>query len=330
MAQASIIREPNLPWVENSEDRNFRWLVITLIIVFFAAGLVLDSLTLPEVTQKRLIDVSPRLARLVLEKQKIKPPPPKIVKPKPEEKKKVDKPKEKKKEKPEEVKKEAPKEKVKKEAPKEKVKVAREVAQQSGLIALSDELADLRESFDLDDIAELPQQTSGNKAIEIASTSDVLSSQANQSSGGITTNTLTRKIETSELATRKTTTVTSSIKSKPAGNVTGTSTSTSTSQSGPVARRSDDEVERVFQKNKGAIFSIYQRALRKNPSLAGKVVVELTIDPNGKVIKVNIVSSELGDEKLERKLALKIKNFKFASANVPLITVSYPIDFLPS
>jgi len=330
MAQVTAIREPGLPWVETNEDRNFRRLLITLLVIFLVAGLVLDSLTLPEITQKKLVDVSPRLARLILEKQKVKPPLPKIEKPKPVEKKKVEKPKpeeKKKAEKPKEKKKDKPDE-VKKEAPKKKTKVAREVAQQSGLIALSDELADLRESFDLDNIAELPQQTTGKQATKIASASDLLSSQAKQSSGGITTNTLTRKIETSELATRKTTTVTSNIKSTQAVKTTGTSSSTS--QSGQAATRSAEEVERVFQKNKGAIFSIYNRALRKNPSLAGKVVVELTIDPNGKVIKVTIVSSELGDEKLERKLALKIKKFVFARANVSQVTVSYPIDFLPS
>ena len=317
MAQTTAILEPGLPWVETNEDRNFRRLLITLLVIFLVAGMVLDSLQLPEITQKKLVDVSPRLARLILEKQKIKPPPPEIVKPKSEQKKKAEKPKEKKKEKPKVV---------KKEAPKQKTKLAREVAQQSGLIALSDELADLRESFDLDNIAELPQQTTGKQATELASASDVLSSQAKKSSGGITTNTLTRKIETSELATRKTTTVTSNIETTQAAKSTGAGTS----QSGRTATRSAEEVERVFQKNKGAIFSIYNRALRKNPSLAGKVVVELTIDPNGRVIKVTIVSSELDDKKLERKLVLKIKKFVFASANVPQITVSYPIDFLPS
>jgi TonB family protein len=317
MAQATAILEPGLPWVETNEDRNFRRLLITLLVIFLVAGLVIDSLQLPEITQKKLVDVSPRLARLILEKQKVKPPLPKIEKTKSEQIKKAEKPKEKKKDKPKEV---------KKEAPKQKAKLAREVAQQSGLIALSDELADLRESFDLDNIVELPQQTTGKKATELASASDVLSSQAKQSSGGITTNTLTRKIETSELATRKTTTVTSNIKTTQAASSTGAGTS----QSGRTATRSAEEVERVFQKNKGAIFSIYNRALRKNPSLAGKVVVELTIDPNGRVIKVTIVSSELDDKKLERKLVLKIKKFVFASANVPQITVSYPIDFLPS
>jgi TonB family protein len=137
---------------------------------------------------------------------------------------------------------------------------------------------------------------------------------------------LTRKIETSELATRKTTSVSSNIKTTSTAKATGTGSS----KLGPTATRSAEEIERVFQKNKGAIFTIYNRALRNNPSLAGKVVVELTIDPDGRVINVTIVSSELGDEKLERKLQLKIKKFKFSRADVPQITVSYPIDFLPS
>ncbi len=312
---AIAILEPNLPWVESNEDRNFRRLTITLLIIFLVAGLVLDSLTLPEVTQKKLIDVSPRLARLILEKQKIKPPPAKIEKPRAEEKKKVEEPKQKKKQKPRVE---------KKKAPKKRTKAAREVAQQSGLIALSDELADLRESFALGNIFQQPQQTTGKQAIKITSASNLLNDQAKKSSGGITTSTLTSKIKNSELATRNTTNVTSNIKSKVAGKVSGVG------QSSRVAKRSAEEVERVFQKNKGAIFSIYNRALRKNPSLEGKFVVELTIEPNGDVIKVVIISSELGDKKLERKLVLKIKKFKFAKAKVSRVTVSYPIDFLPS
>jgi TonB family protein len=106
--------------------------------------------------------------------------------------------------------------------------------------------------------------------------------------------------------------------------------STSKSQQGPGAKRSEDEIERVFQQNKGGIFNIYNRALRKNPSLAGQVVVELTIAPGGQVTAVKILSSELGDKALERKLMLKIKKFKFSNSSVAEITVTYPIDFLPS
>ncbi|MFT5739882.1 MAG: protein TonB, partial [Gammaproteobacteria bacterium] len=264
---------------------------------------VLNSLELPEIAQKNLVDISPRLAKLILEKQKVRPPPVK-------EKKK------------EEVKKKEEKkvEEKKKEAKKE---TAREVAQQSGLIALKDELADLRD-FSIDDVIDLPQQTEGKQEIKVATTSELLTSNAVSTSGGIKTDTLNRKIQTSELSSRATTRVESKIQTAEKIKTATSTKKTTTTQ------RSSDEIERVFQKNKGGIYSIYQRALRKNPSLVGKVVVELTIAPDGTVTDVKILSSELGDKTLEGKLRLKIKRFKFASANVPAITVTYPIDFLPS
>ena len=101
-------------------------------------------------------------------------------------------------------------------------------------------------------------------------------------------------------------------------------------QKSPKNVRSADEIERVFQQNGGIIFNLYNRALRKNPSLSGQVVVVLTISPDGQVTAAKMLSSELGDETLERKLIAKIKKFNFSNANVREITVTYPIDFLPS
>ena len=317
MARTVAISEPNLPWVDHQEDRSFRRIMIVTLLLFLGVGVALNSIKLPEVIQKNLVDVSPRLAKLILEKQKIKPPPPKKEKPKeakkkePEKKKKKEKPKEKKKEK-------------KKEAKKPD---AREVAKKSGLIALSDELEDLRESFALDDVLKLPQQTSGKQEVKVATASDLLTSSAQKTSGGIKTDTLNRTIKTNELTQRQTTRVESKIE---ADSKKLAKASTSKSQQGTGAKRSADEIERVFQQNKGGIFNIYNRALRKNPSLAGQVVVELTIAPGGRVTAVKILSSELGDEALERKLMLKIKKFKFSSSSVAEITVTYPIDFLPS
>ena len=307
MAKAATQFEPALPWAEYQEDRSFRWLCGILLILFLIAGVVLNSLDLPEVAQKNLVDISPRLAKLILEKKIVKPPP--VKEKKKEEVKKKEEPKK-------EKKKEEPKKEKKKET-------AREVAQQSGLLAFKDELADLRD-FSIDDDFELPQQTAGKQEIKVATTSDLLTSNANATSGGIKTDTLNRKIQTSELSTRATTRVESKIQTAEKIKKTTTTKKTGTTQ------RNADEIERVFQKNKGAIYNIYQRALRKNPSLSGKVVVELTIAPDGTVTDVKILSSELDDKKLEGKLRLKIKRFKFASANVPAITVTYPIDFLPS
>lgn len=303
--------EPNLPWAEHREDRLFRILAIVMLLLFLGTGVALNLVTLPEVIQKNLVDVSPRLAKLILEKQKVKPPPKKELVKKEVEKKEV-----KKKEKP----------KKKKEVKKES---AREVAKKSGLIALSDELEDLREAFDLDDTPGLPQQTDGSQAVKIAASGDLLTSGAQQSSGGIQTDTLNRELTTSELAQRQTTSVESKIESS-SEKLAKAETTQQQTQGQSAGKRSADEIERVFQKNKGGIFNIYNRALRKNPSLEGQVVVELTIAPSGEVTRVRILSSELGDEALERKLVLKIKRFKFSKASVAEITVTYPIEFLPS
>ena len=311
--------EPNLPWVEGSEDRLFKRMAIIFSIIFMLLGFIINQLSVPEVKQKKLIDVSPRLAKLILEKKKLPPPPPlkKVIK-KPEPKK----PKPKKKDKP----KPKPKKVVKKKpAPlPNKRAAAKKQAQQAGLIALSDELADLRDSFDFSDIADQPQTKAGKKAETTISTSKLLTAKAGKGSGGIATRSLTRKIKTSELAQRKTTAVSSSIQSKQKIQAKAGKQKTRN------ATRSQEEIERVFQKNKGAIFSIYNRELRKDPSLQGKVVIELTIAPDGRVTKAIIVSSELNHKKLEKRLLSKIKKFRFANKKVPVITVSYPIDFLPS
>ena len=183
MARTVAISEPNLPWVDHQEDRSFRRIMIVTLLLFLGAGVALNSIKLPEVIQKNLVDVSPRLAKLILEKQKIKPPPPKKEKPKEAKKKEPEKKKpEKKKEKPKPKKKEKKKEVKKPDA--------REVAKKSGLIALSDELEDLRDSFALDDVVKLPQQTSGKQEVKVATASDLLTSNAQKTSGGIKTDTL--------------------------------------------------------------------------------------------------------------------------------------------
>ena len=82
----SAVPEPNLPWVEHDEDKGFRWIMIIMLVLFLCTGVVMNLIKLPEIAQKNLVDVSPRLAKLILEKQKVKPPPPKKEKPKEEKK----------------------------------------------------------------------------------------------------------------------------------------------------------------------------------------------------------------------------------------------------
>jgi TonB family protein len=96
------------------------------------------------------------------------------------------------------------------------------------------------------------------------------------------------------------------------------------------ASRSIEDIKIVFERNKGAIYAIYNRALRADPSLQGKVVLKLTIAPGGGVVDCRIESSELRQPDLETKLLARIRQFDFGAKDVDQMVVTWPVDFLPS
>lgn len=285
--------DPVLPWSETENDQRFKKILRISLIIAVIFGLTIPFLPSPKPVKKRLDQVSPRLAKLIIEKKKQKPVVPKV--------------------KPRIVKK-----KVKRKSAK-KSKAARKKAQQSGLMAMKNELADLQNAFDM---SSLDDSTPLSKAEtkRTISTRSSLNKRAKKGSGGINTSTLSRRTGGSGITGRKSAAVKSNI---------GSGGSGQHRQSSRTAR-AEEEIALVFEKNKGAIFSLYNRALRKDPTLQGKVVLELTIAPNGKVTKCRIISSELGSTSLEKKLVARIKLFRFTAKKVKTITVTYPIDFLPS
>jgi TonB family protein len=145
------------------------------------------------------------------------------------------------------------------------------------------------------------------------------------SSGGINTASMSRNTGGTTIAGRTTTQVASPV----AGLEQQAGGARRTGSSGK-ASRSREEIELVFDRNKGAIFALYNRALRNDPTLEGKLVLRLTIAPNGQVTFCEIVSSELGDPELERKLVLRVKQFRFEARDVEPVTTTKPIDFFPA
>ena len=97
---------------------------------------------------------------------------------------------------------------------------------------------------------------------------------------------------------------------------------------GPLAA-ADAGVEIAFDRNKGAIYALYGRALRETPGLKGKIVFEITIGTGGEVSSCRIKSSELDHPDLETKLVERIKLFRFPPRQSPT-TVLKPIDFFPA
>lgn len=302
MSQPTLYwQEPIFPWSVTEHDRRFRRIVLLFLLFSLIIGLIVPFLPRPEPVQQELKDVAPRLARLILEKKKVPPPP-------------VAKPKTKK----AETKKETPRKKTKPKTRKQAK--ARQKAERSGLLAMQDELADLRESFNVQQLQQ-PLRRKAKQAAPESTGNEILTARASKGSGGINNQQLSRATGGGQLSHRSTTNVKSNI---------GTARSGERRTRSGQAARGEEEIELVFQRNKAAIFSLYNRALRRNPSLQGKVVVELTIRPDGVVSQCRIISSELNNPALEHKLVTRIKLFRFAAKPVPRVTVTYPIDFLPS
>jgi len=94
--------------------------------------------------------------------------------------------------------------------------------------------------------------------------------------------------------------------------------------------RSDETIRAVLEQSKGSLYAIYNRSLRQNPTLAGKVLFELVIEPSGAVSACRIVNSELGDADLERKLIARLKLLSFGAASVAQYKSRWEVNFLPS
>jgi TonB family protein len=154
----------------------------------------------------------------------------------------------------------------------------------------------------------------------------MITSKAGAGSGGINTAAMSRSYGggAGSLTGRDTTQVASNL-----GAGDGRSEVRRTSGSGKGAR-SREEIELLFDQNKSAVYSMYTRALRENPDLKGKVVLEITISPSGEVLSCVIVSSELNNPEFERKLVLKVKSIRFPARDVESLTLTKPIDFFPA
>ncbi len=154
----------------------------------------------------------------------------------------------------------------------------------------------------------------------------LITSRIGKSSGGINTAALSRNTGGGGLGSREITQVESPVEA--IGPVGGAAQRTGGASD--KASRSREEIERVFDRNKGAIYALYNRALRQNPALQGKLVLRLTIAPDGRVTFCEVVSSELGDPELEQKLVQRVLLFQFEPKDVEPVTTTKPIDFFPA
>ncbi len=95
------------------------------------------------------------------------------------------------------------------------------------------------------------------------------------------------------------------------------------------ANRTAKSIESVIAKIQSQIKMQFEKYLRQDPNLGGKVEVEFTINADGTVASVQVAKSTLNHSAFERRLLSMIKRLKFPPAS-DKIDITYPFVFSAS
>jgi len=317
-----------LPWTsEGKESLRFKTILFILFILLLVLSVWIPSITLPEKDRKTLEKLPPQLAKLIKKIEKPKPVK-KVEQKKKEIKKKIEKKPKQKKDKPKAkpkkktpVKIRKPKPQVKAKTPelKRKVKAAREVAKKSGLLALQDDLADLRTTVN---VSALNKKAAPRRAKTIAAkaTGGSNSQQVLARSSGIKTDGLTAPAETVALASISGAELNETLDEQALAKAEAEAASR-------VKYRSEKSINLIVERLKGSLITLYNREKRKDPFLEGLLVVEVVIEPSGSVSSCRVISSELNHEVLEKKMVNRIYLTDFGPEDVEQTTKNIPFAF---
>jgi outer membrane biosynthesis protein TonB len=217
---------------------------------------------------------------------------------------------------------------------------ARAVAQTKGVLAFKNNFADLMEDnspVKLGAQARVSNAGSGagpgnggKYAPGEASTRSMITSQATGGSGGINTAGLSRQGVGSGGGGQSITGA--GVRFARVESATGAGVADDRPLSkGAGPSRTDEEIQIVFDRYKAALYRIYNRELRNDPTLRGKMVLRITIEPDGRVSACSVKSTDLASPALSKDIVERVLNFNFGTkSGVPALTILYPIDFLPA
>lgn len=328
--------ELQLPWSSSDEqDRKFRKLLVRLLVILLLLFLIVPWLPIPEVSREEAEALPPQLARVILETpEEVVPvePEPVIEETAPEKKTETtpvepvpdDTPAQ-----PEDTPVQsdvAPEPKQKPETA--NVQAAREKVSSIGVNAAASQLSSLRSSLNLSAL-EVKNNTVSNGGSQKTERSVLGSDNATTTSGGLAAADVSTDVGGGEMAGKNSEAVDGNIDLGGGGSAGSASNGESQYASSKLSGRDMESIRRVFEAEKGAIYSLYSRALRSDPNLQGKFVFELVIKPDGSVVDVELVESELGKDRLERRILARIRLIRFEPADVADTPVNYKFDFLP-
>lgn len=305
-------RKALLSWTYSGEDdKRFRKSALFALLATLLLSAIISQITLPPLVVNGQ-EVPQRVVRLLMEEKKTPPPAPvEMPKPKVAEKKPVEQPK---------VAKAEPK--VEELAPKEPE------AKDQGILAFREKLASAQDDQVVGKLG-LQAQIDNSDYAGRAQRS-MLTTSAPGSSGGINLASISRGVGSGNgkgggMAGVAVTRASSAISAvgTPGGDrpVAGDK---------GVPGRTDEEIQIVFDRYKSALYRLYNKELRRDPTLKGQVIIKLTIEPDGSVSLCELKSSDMNAPDLTAQVVERVKGFDFGAKAVPAITILYPIDFLPA
>ncbi len=310
-------------------NRRFNLLAIVMLVSVLMLAFYMSSIHVPVKERTTQIVVPERIANFIVQKKKKQP---EIIKPRPEIKPKpvIKAPEP---EKPGKV----VRKKTKKKMLTREQKEIREKLAGTGLLALSNELSGLMETKEVAAMVSgnVNVNTNTNRHKQSDKARAVLLQDVSKGSGGVNSSSYAAKVERQlavqsdvdiRVAEREISRVESSlITSEPVKS----NVKRSSKPGSAVGFRAEEDITLVFDRNKSQLYSLYDRARRKNAGLKGKLVLEITITPDGKVSLVRLLASELEDDSLVSRLISRVKQFDFGAKNVETVVVTYPVEFLP-
>ncbi len=305
-----------MPWSKEAEsERRFRRALLYAFLFYVVFGTVIILWKLPPPVRPVVAVVPERLVSM-LRKEPPKP------EPMPERKK------EEKKAENQEKTQEKPKEDQVKPTVAE-AQAARKKAESTGVLAFKESFKDLMEetpAAHLGAEARLNNQSAAPAGQARASRSLVaLDSTGGGSSGGISNAAVSRNIgrgNGNRLGGVGFTRVESAV--------AGLTEEARPLSTGPGPARTDEEIQIVFDRYKATLYRMYNAELRKDPTLRGKVILRITIEPGGEVSACAVQSSDLASPELVAQIVERVKRFNFGpKEKVSKTTILYPIDFLP-
>jgi outer membrane biosynthesis protein TonB len=308
------MRPPIMPWTRGGEDdKRFRKSLGSALLAVALVALIVFFVDLPlSVLKDQTVEVPERVVTMMAETHALPPPPPAEVKPQERvvQQKPVEKPE--------------PQRAAKADKPEPQPKQA--PGPEQGLLAFREKL----ESFkDVPVVAHLGAQARINSDNSAAQPErSMLTTNAPGSSGGIKLAALSRNFGPNGGGERGA--IQGAALTRASSSINAIGPAERPLSGGPGLSRTDEEIQIVFDRYKAALYRLYNRELRKDPTLQGKMILRLTIEPDGTVSFCQLQSTDMNAPELSAQVVDRVKTFNFGAKEVPAITIVYPIDFLPA